>query len=545
MKSASDDSRLSAGGIVFAILAAALVVGGLAWFAGFAETPDNGIQDAATAAPEIARTSSADALPEIAGLSDADVAALAETLRARLRQTNARADEAVLVFRDAASRDAFLARAAEAGFSAGEVLDEPPALRARVTDYAAFARELASRSRDISAVGANPVMSVPTPPVVEERAARRGVAVGDALAASLGLLSIDSSWGSGVVIAVLDGGATADAGLGARLRYLDIGYGVSGPGSDGAHGTAVAALAAGPLGVAPSAQVLSVRVTSVDGMSDAFAVARGIHAALDAGARVINVSLGGYGTSPVLGVAVERALAEGAAIVASSGNDQVARLVWPAAYAGVVSVGATDADGIQAIFSNSGEGLQLTAPGYGVATAGPGGTRVMFSGTSASAPVAAGAIAALMSTTPGLSPQAAADALATHGNDGGAAGADADYGRATINLGWAMDRGSTTRRDVAISSVRLAADRGGLEFTLQNRGAVAAIGAILALTIDGANSRAAVPDLAPGESLAFFVSVARPASGMVSRVDARLAMPSGWDDVTPDNNRRAGTVTWP
>jgi subtilisin family serine protease len=104
----------------------------------------------------------------------------------------------------------------------------------------------------------------------------------------------------------------------------------------------------------------------------------------------------------------------------------------------VVSVGATDALGKQALFSNSGPSLQLTAPGYAIKTVGPGGTRVLFSGTSASAPVVSGSIAALLSSNRGLNALQAADLLATYSTDSGPAGPDPDYGRGTVSLDRAL-----------------------------------------------------------------------------------------------------------
>jgi hypothetical protein len=260
----------------------------------------------------------------------------------------------------------------------------------------------------------------------------------------------DPAWGRGVTIAVLDGGVLNDAAFDSRLRQLDIGYGTIGGGTDSAHATSVAALAAGASadarGVAPAASLLSIRVTSADGSGDVFSVAHGIYTAVDAGAKIINVSLGGYATSGVLADAVDYALSANVAVVAAAGNDQAAQLVWPAAYPGVVSVGATDASGKQALFSNSGASLQLTAPGYAIKTVGGGGARVFFSGTSASAPVVSGAIAALVSTSPGLTALQAADLLATYSTDSGPSGPDPDYGRGTVNLDHALRRSIPARK---------------------------------------------------------------------------------------------------
>jgi hypothetical protein len=366
---------------------------------------------------------------------------LAALLHLKFNRSYVRLDEGLLTFRDATALQRFLARARAAGVEVIGRIDVFNTARIRVTDYAAFARELAAHAADYAAVAANAILPPPTPPV-EARSARLSVPVGDNLLATLGVRAADPAWGRGVTIAVLDGGVLNDAAFGSRLRQLDIGYGLIGGGTDGAHATSVAALAGGAAndasGVAPAAAILSIRVTGPDGSGDVFSVARGIYAAVEAGAQIINVSLGGYATSTVLADAVDYALSANVAVVAASGNDQAAHLVWPAAYPGVVSVGATDALGKQALFSNSGPSLQLTAPGYAIKTVGPGGTRVLFSGTSASAPVVSGSIAALLSSNRGLNALQAADLLATYSTDSGPTGPDPDYGRGTVSLDRAL-----------------------------------------------------------------------------------------------------------
>lgn len=475
-------------------------------------------------------------------------AELAARLRDRLNREGIRANEAILTFKDAESYRRFLERARAAGLEVVAKIDSLNAVRVRIGDYAGLVGDISGNLADYASVGANPILAA-TPPTAEERAARAAVPVGENLLAVLGIApgADTSSWGRGILVAVLDGGASAVPTLGTRIKYLDIGYGTTGLGEDGAHGTAVASLVAGAsadaMGVAPAAEVLSVRVTGADGVGDAFSVAQGILAALAAGAKVINISLGGYSTSPVLGAAIEEALAAGVAVVASSGNDQANRIAWPAAYAGVVSVGATDAAGVQAIFSNSGAGLQLTAPGYALQAASPAGASSSFSGTSASAPVVAGAIATLLSQWPDLTALEAADLLATHANDGGAAGADPDYGNGTLNLGWAMNHANPAFTDPAISSQSYDPATGNVSIVVQNRGAVPLSGATLSVGLDGTGTRNAVADLAPGASTTITVPVSaerRDAGGNLV-VSSRLSTTA--DDQNPANNRRAGIVT--
>ena len=63
--------------------------------------------------------------------------------------------------------------------------------------------------------------------------------------------------------------------------------------------------------MAPGASLLSIRVADDNGSSDTFTLAQGILNAVQAGASIINISLGSYGDSPVLSDAVQYALSKG------------------------------------------------------------------------------------------------------------------------------------------------------------------------------------------------------------------------------------------
>ena len=535
-----------------AFVALAVVLGVAVWKVGLRTTGEDADAGAGErVALTFANDGEAPEVAELGGAGDSAEAraAVASVLRERLNRKHVRSDEAVLMFKDAEAYRRFLARARDAGLSVLGKIDGLYAARVKVGDYDAFVRELSGNHGDYSGVSSNAIVAAPTPPA-EDRAARAAVPVGENLLATLGLApgADVSSWGKGVTIAVLDGGASPDATLGTRLKYLDIGYGINSLAADGAHGMAVASLAAGASpdaqGVAPAADVLSIRVTGADGLSDTFSLAQGIFAAVDAGADAINISLGGYATSPVLGEAVDYALAAGVAIVAASGNDQAARLAYPAAYAGVVSVGAVDALGVQAIFSNSGSTLQLTAPGVSVQTAGLSGTRTMVSGTSASAPVVTGAIAALMSQNPGMTALQAADLLTSHASDGGAAGSDPDYGNGSVNLAWAMNASNPSWSDPAVSSQNYDAKTGLVSIVVQNRGGQAVGGLSLGVSANGVATTQALGVLAAGSSTTVTLPVdsALLAEGGQVVVRSQLVTPAGFVDQNTANNRKSGVI---
>ena len=515
--------------------------------------PDSVSETAGDTLPAAADNSAAieHASPE-APATDADLAfastaaALSEKLSARFTRPDTRAHEAVLIFKNDDGYRRFLARAAQVGVIVAGQIDALQVARVRVRAYDTFAADLLARAADFGGVSANTYVTMPPAPALRNDSPQ--YAVGDGLLASLGVAAgtDTSAWGRGVVIAILDGGASPDPSFGPRLRYLDIGLGYSGTGESGAHGTSVASVAAGSAadarGVAPAASVLSIRVIDTDGKADVFTVAQGIVAAVDAGARIINLSLGGYSTSEALSRAVVYAAERGSLVVAAAGNDGVDRLVWPAADPRVVSVGATDATGRQASFSNAGPTLVLSAPGVGIRAASLAGGRKLFSGTSAAAPVVSGALAVLLSQDPALTAPAALEILKTHSDDGGSAGPDAAYGYGGVDLGWALARSDPARVDTAVSSHHYDAETGGLVVVLQNRSARPVSGLSLAITLNDRASTVAIPSLAAGQSLSVPVPLDAATAATPITLRTRLDNPEGVVDALPVNNTRASLI---
>ena len=483
-------------------------------------------------------------------LSPAMRSMLADLMRA-LISGNAREREAVLAFKDDAALSRFLQRAAKSGLTVVAQVGPLRAVRVRFDSANALQRELLENGDDYSDVAANDLIGIPRPPARQDRGDIDQVPFGNDTLAFLGATGDRSSWGRGTTIAVLDTGVAADPTFGiGRLRTLDIGLGTTpGTGGEDGHGTAVAALAGGVSpeapGVAPSANILSIRVTDAGGTSDLFTVSQGIVAAVDAGAKIINVSLGGYSTGSVLDAAINYATQNGALIVAAAGNDQAAQLSWPAADPRVVSVGAIDKVEQQVSFSNSGPQLQLTAPGYGVQTAWLDGKRVYVDGTSASAPIVAGSIAAVMSQNLALTPQQAADLLARTANDGGQPGTDAAFGHGIVNLATAFNSSNLNYVDTAVSSHHFDASSGQMQFVVQNRSGRAVTGMSLNVSAGTTSTSYSVPSLAAGETHVAKV----PVNEITLRNDGsisfttQLANPLGVIDQVPANNQRSSVLT--
>jgi hypothetical protein len=466
---------------------------------------------------------------------------------------DAREREALFAFKDDASLQRFLDRAAKAGLTILGRLDALRAVRVGFGSANSLRQELLENSADYTNIAANNLIGIPQPPAKQDRPNVDQVPFGNDALSFLGANGEHEAWGRGVTIAVLDTGVSGDAtfGLG-RVRALDIGFGTTpGNGAEDGHGTAVAALAAGQApdapGVAPSASVLSIRVTDASGVSDLFTISQAIVAAVDAGAKIINISLGGYSTGAVLEAAIGYATQKGALIVAAAGNDQAAQLAWPAADTRVISVGAIDRLEQQVSFSNSGPQLQLTAPGYGVQTAWLNGQRVTIDGTSASAPIVAGSIAALISQNPSLTPQQAADLLERTANDGGQPGADAAFGRGIVNLSTAMNSSNPSYVDTAVSSHYFDPDTGQMQFVVQNRSGRTVSGMSLSVSTGTTTTTQPVPSLAAGEIYVAKVPVndiTLKNSGNITYT-TQLTNPLGVVDQVPANNKRSSVLSAP
>jgi serine protease len=162
---------------------------------------------------------------------------------------------------------------------------------------------------------------------------------------------------------------------------------------------------------------MPIKVLNSRGWGTMSNVAEGIRFAADNGAQVINMSLGGGGSS-ILEDAVNHALAKGVVVVAAAGNS--GRSVgYPAAYPGVIAVSATDSNDKVAYFSSRGPEIAIGAPGVNVTqqTICNGGKNKCeifgaFSGTSMASPHVAGVATMLVGM--GVSgPAPVRDALAS------------------------------------------------------------------------------------------------------------------------------------
>lgn len=273
------------------------------------------------------------------------------------------------------------------------------------------------------------------------------------------------------------------------------------------HGTAVAMVAAagrngaGTVGIAPEATLAVMRADNGDCASGCRfsdgAIAAGIDAAVAAGARVINISLGSSGASLPLRDAFRRATAAGTVLVMSAGNDSAASVgalplsALAAADPGAVIIaGSVNADGVISDFSNragTAAANTLMAMGERVLTTDHQGKEWLMSGTSFAAPAVAGAVALLAQYHPELSATKLVEILLSSADDAGEAGTDAIYGRGVMNLGRALSPIGATSLAGSTIAVPLGS-RGSLGAAFGN--GLATGDALAAVTVHDAYDRA-------------------------------------------------------
>jgi thermitase len=153
------------------------------------------------------------------------------------------------------------------------------------------------------------------------------------------------------------------------------------------------------------------------------------------GAKVISMSLGG-GDSTTMHTAVTNAYnnGNGALIVAAAGNDGDGTLNYPAAYAEVVSVAATDNKDARASFSNANSDVEIAAPGVNVLSVKRGGGYQQLSGTSMATPHVSGVAAIIFDRNPTANAATVRSKLDAAVDDLGPAGRDVNFGFGRVNL---------------------------------------------------------------------------------------------------------------
>ena len=220
-----------------------------------------------------------------------------------------------------------------------------------------------------------------------------------------------STGSSSITIAILDSGV--DLGHVDLVSKLVGGYDFINndavPNDDYGHGTHVAGIAgasanngAGMSGVSWGARIMPVKVLNSLGGGSYAGVASGIVWAVDHGAQVINMSLGGAGNPDAvnnpsaLKLAVQYAYNHNVLLVAAAGNTGSSIILYPARYPEVMAVGASNMSNQPANFTNYGPQMEIAAPGENIYSLWWPGSYSTQNGTSMSTPHVSGLAAILL-----------------------------------------------------------------------------------------------------------------------------------------------------
>jgi thermitase len=245
-----------------------------------------------------------------------------------------------------------------------------------------------------------------------------------------------------VLVAIVDTGVDYNHPDLAR-NYVALGYdwvnNDTDPMDDNGHGTHCAGIiAAGlnnSLGTAGVAQVRFFAEKGLDqyGSGPSDGLANAIIHAVDQGAKIISCSWGSYEDDELIHDAVRYAYNAGVLVIASAGNDAWSLKNYPAGYEEVVSVAATDKSDNPASFSNYGDWVDLSAPGYLIFSTMPNAAYGYMSGTSMSGPCVAGVAALVWSQFPNMTRDQVVQQMFTTADDLGDPGFDPYYGYGRVN----------------------------------------------------------------------------------------------------------------
>jgi hypothetical protein len=211
------------------------------------------------------------------------------------------------------------------------------------------------------------------------------------------------------------------------------------------HGTATSSVAAAPVnakgivGIYPQAK-LQLWDASPNGQLTVGDEIAGLFSARRSGPGVINLSLGGFDRIPIEEHAILSVFGAGSLVVASAGNDREggSSLSFPATFAHVLTIGATDENDRVTSFSSASPAMDLAAPGQDIPAAiptlyNPAGYAAV-DGTSFSAPLVAGAAAAVWTVRPKLANTQLFQIMRHSARDVGKRGWDADTGYGILEV---------------------------------------------------------------------------------------------------------------
>jgi hypothetical protein len=144
-------------------------------------------------------------------------------------------------------------------------------------------------------------------------------------------------------------------------------------------------------------RVLPIDVYGGSEMTTTFDISAGIFRAVESGAKIINLSLGGPTDTPFLQTIIQNSTDQGILFFAAAGNQPTDAPTYPAAYPEVIATTSIGRDGTIAPYANYGAFVDIGAPGSGFVTF--GNQVYLITGTSAATGYASGASAGLWQVT--------------------------------------------------------------------------------------------------------------------------------------------------
>ena len=363
-----------------------------------------------------------------------------------------------------------------------------------------------------------------------------------------------------------------DAGKGVKVAIIDTGVDTSHDSLSGikiteisllneddshwnlGHGTGIASVIAGQtedfVGIAPSTEILSVRVLNENGEGDSFTVAKGIVEAVDQGADIINLSLGGMDSSIVMDNAIEYAKLNNVLMVSAVGNEGVQGVSFPARHKDVVAVASVDAKSRVSTFSNYGDEVDIAAPGVGVVTAWEENEFVHFSGTSIATAFVTGALASELSYSSLEDKVEALNALYANADEAEKPGKDIWAGRGVLNVRRLEQRNTPGIVDAAVVGYYFDTEKitssGTTPFfvTIQNQGTSWLQSTNLKVNYKGLEKNFKIGSLNAGESRSEMLYYDAGVPDKKLHITSELSI-SGQTDQYPENNTRQSFLILP
>jgi hypothetical protein len=279
--------------------------------------------------------------------------------------------------------------------------------------------------------------------------------------------------GLNVKVAIIDSGIdyTHQDLIGNYAGGFDFVNNDADPMDDDGHGTHVAGTVAardndvGVVGVAPEAKLYILKVLNASGSGSFSDIIKALQWVVDNGIKITNNSYGSSGDPGALvKAAFDNSYAAGVLHIAAAGNSGACAgkndsVGYPAKYASVVAIAATDQSNARTCWSSTGAAVELSAPGVTIKSTKMGGGYIEFSGTSMASPHVTGVAALLMGTGVPLSNTEIRSVLTSTAQDLGAAGRDSLYGYGLVNAAAAVAAVSSPPAPTPAVNVVLSTDK--------------------------------------------------------------------------------------